>query len=252
VYHEEADAMPKKEIRFHIEGTTPQKLPMARLAEYLSELSRLLGSPDHVHFLRVETGSAPCVIEVDQEYEQKVLDRAKNAASRRGPRDAVKASESLRALLKKDKCWAELKRENGEIEASYPLLREKNYETFGPFWQEGTIEGIVVRLGGIDETLPVHLVYEGRTYICNASREVVRALGPHIWGEPIRAYGRGKWYRNEQEIWEMQFFDIYRWEPLEPSTLSDSVKRLRAIPDNDLTSLPDPLSTMQRIRGGEE
>src|SRR6266481_2953616 len=114
--------MAKKEIRFHIEGTTPHALPMARLAEYLSELAVLFGNKQHVHFLRIETGSAPCVIEVDQEYETKIFARVNRAMQKRGPRDAVKANSALRAMLKKDRLWAELKQDNGEVVASYPLI----------------------------------------------------------------------------------------------------------------------------------
>jgi len=243
--------MAKKEIRFHIEGTTPHTLPMARLAEYLAELSVLFGNKQHVHFLRVETGSMPCVIEVDQEYEEKVFTRVKRAALKRGPKDAVRANSSLRAMLKKDGLWAELQQDNGNVVASYPLITENKQETFGPFWQDGSLDGFVVRLGGIDETLPVHLLYEGRQYICNASREIVRELGPRIWGEPVRVHGRGKWYRNEQGIWEMLFFDIHSWENLKATTLSDAIAHLRAIPNNELLSLRDPLAEMRKIRSGD-
>jgi hypothetical protein len=242
----------KKEIRFHIEGTTRDSLPMTRLVEYLSELAKLFGNKQHVHFLGVEPGSETCVVGVDQEYEEPVLTRIKNAELKRGPKDVVSAGRNLRAMLKKDEFWADFKRENGEVVASYPLVTEKKKETFGPFWQEGSLDGIIVRLGGIDETLPVHLNYEGRTYICNASRSVVKELGPHIWGDPVRVHGRGKWYRNEQGVWEMEFFDIQSWDPLEQSTLSDAIARLRAIPGNDLKSLEDPLAEMRKIRHGED
>ena len=250
VYHR-GETVAKKELRFHIEGTTPHAIPMARLAEYLRELSILFGNKHHVHFLRVETGSLPCVIEVDQEYEDRIFRRVKGATLKRGPKDAVKANSSLRAMLKADRFWAELKQENGNVVVSYPLIKDKKQETFGPFWQPGSLDGMVVRLGGIDETLPVHLVYEGRQYICNASREIVRQLGPYIWGSPIRAHGRGKWYRNEQGIWEMLFFDIESIEALDSTTLSDAVSRLRAIPNNELHSLKDPISEMEKVRRGE-
>lgn len=243
--------MAKKEIRFHIEGTTPQTLPMARLAEYLKELAILCGHARHVHFLRVETGSAPCVIEIDEEYEPKIFSRIQRAKNSKGPKDVVKANSNLLHMLKKDRLSAEFTTENGEVKVEYPLITEKKQETFGPYWQEGTIDGIVVRLGGIDETLPVHLVYEGRHYICNASREIVKQLGPKIWGDPIRAHGKGKWYRNEQGQWVMMFFDILSVEDLEASTLSQAVERLRKIPDNELYSLKDPLGEMQKIRSGE-
>ena len=39
--------MPKKELHFSIEGTTPHTFPMARLADYLRELATLLGNEDN-------------------------------------------------------------------------------------------------------------------------------------------------------------------------------------------------------------
>jgi hypothetical protein len=111
---------------------------------------------------------------------------------------------------------------------------------------------MVVRLGGIDETLPVHLLYEGRYYICNASRDLVKQLGPYIWGSPIRVHGRGKWYRNSEGRWEMQIFDIHSFEPLQETTLSEAVSALQAIPENQIASLEDPLGEMQKLRHGEE
>jgi hypothetical protein len=244
--------MTMKELRFYVEGTTPDVIPMARLAEYLTELSILLGNKPHVHFLRVETGSLPCVIKVDQEKEDSVIARVKNAALNKGPKEAIKANSNLRAMLKKDEFSAEFKTETGDTFASYPLVRQRKEETFGPFRQDGSLDGIVVRLGGIDETLPVHLVYEGRTHICNASREIVKQLGLHIWGEPIRVYGSGKWYRDAQGTWQLQFFDIHSFEPLQTTTLSEAVTQLREIPDNGLMSLKDPLAEMMKIRQGEK
>jgi hypothetical protein len=244
--------MAKKELRFQIEGTTPHVIPMARLAEYLKELSILLGNKPHVHFLRVETGSLPCIVEVDQEKEESIITRVKKATMNKGPKEAIMANSNLRAMLKKDEFSAEFKTETGDTFASYPLVGQKKEETFGPFWQDGSLDGIIVRLGGIDETLPVHLVYEGRTHICNANRDIVRQLGLYIWGEPIRVHGSGKWYRDAQGTWQLQFFDIHSFEPLQATTLSEAVSQLRAIPDNGLLSLKDPLAEMQKIRHGEE
>jgi hypothetical protein len=244
--------MTKKELRFHVEGTTPDVIPMARLAEYLMELSILLGHKPHVHFLRVETGSLPCIIEVDGERVEGIIARVKKAASNKGPKEAIKANSKLRAMLKNDEFSAEFKTETGNTFASYPLVTRNKEESFGPFWQDGSLDGIVVRLGGIDETLPVHLVYEGRTHICNANRDIVKQLGHYIWGDPIRVHGSGKWYRDIQGTWQLQFFDIHTFEPLQASTLSEAVTQLRAIPDNGLLSLKDPLADMQKVRHGEK
>ena len=44
------------EYRFVIDALSPDTLPMARLAEYMGELARLLGRPDQVHFERLGGG----------------------------------------------------------------------------------------------------------------------------------------------------------------------------------------------------
>jgi hypothetical protein len=42
------------EYVFRIDAFTPDTLPMARLAEYLSALAKLLGHQEHTHFVRVD------------------------------------------------------------------------------------------------------------------------------------------------------------------------------------------------------
>jgi len=45
------------EYRFKIDAYTPDTMPMSRLAEYMRELSEMLGEPSAVHFERLEPGS---------------------------------------------------------------------------------------------------------------------------------------------------------------------------------------------------
>src|SRR5579872_6118792 len=101
--------MAKKELRFQIEGTTPHTIPMARLAKYLVELATLMGNTRHIHFLRVETGSLPCILEVDEQKEESVISRVKRARVNKGPKDAIKADSTLCAMLKEDELSAEFK-----------------------------------------------------------------------------------------------------------------------------------------------
>ncbi len=47
----------QNEYRFVIDALRPDAISMARLAEYMGELARLLGETRHVHFLRLDEGS---------------------------------------------------------------------------------------------------------------------------------------------------------------------------------------------------
>ena len=94
--------MPKKELHFSIEGTTPHTFPMARLAVYLRELAVLLGNEDNVHFLRVDDGSANCVMEIDTDIEPAISERVREAQNGLGPKEAVKAFKAIRLYLDED------------------------------------------------------------------------------------------------------------------------------------------------------
>jgi hypothetical protein len=245
-------ASAKRELLFHIESASPLTLPMQRLAEYLKQLAVLLGSTNKVHFLRVEAGSADCAIATDEGEEPKIVERVYGIKRGTGPREAIEAYSSLLTALQDDDREAELELENGTVILDFPLARASQEEVFGPFWQAGSLDGILVKIGGRDETVPVHLVDEGRYHICNADHEMAKQLAPHLFGNPIRVHGEGKWIRNAQGTWEMQWFDIHRFEDLDDSSLPEVVSRLRAIPNNDLMSLKDPLEEMRKLRHGED
>jgi len=46
--------MTGEEYEFHIDAFTPATIPMARLAQYLAELSVLLDQPERVHFEKLK------------------------------------------------------------------------------------------------------------------------------------------------------------------------------------------------------
>jgi hypothetical protein len=242
--------MPKKELHFTIEGVTPHTLPMARLSEYLKELSKLLGSEDKVHFLRVDEGSADCAMEIDTEEENAISERVRRAKNGDGPKEAVKAFTAIQFYLDEDDNSAVMEWEKGEVLIEFPGKSRKGHETFGPFSEDGSLDGMLVKIGGMDETVPVHLVYQGVHHTCNTTRELARKLAPYLFGKPIRVHGRGKWYRNADGNWEMHWFDIHDFEELSDDSLLDVVGKLRSVPNNDLMKSKDPVGDMLKIRHG--
>ncbi|HEV2388346.1 MAG TPA: hypothetical protein VGS20_13950 [Candidatus Acidoferrales bacterium] len=243
--------MARKELRFNIKDATPHTLPMARLAEYLKKLATVLGSEDRVHFLRMEEGSAPALIEIDEEIQPVVVSRTKNAERGQGPREAVEAYESLRDALREDGHTADLESEEGEVVTEFLPPAVVRTETFGPFWQEGTLDGLLTRIEGVDQTIHVTLIFEGARCIAETNREIGMQLGPRFY-KLIRAFGKGKWFRNTEGKWELRKFIIRGFEEVDDVSLPDIVARLRAIPDNDLAKLDDPIGEMLKIRRGEE
>ena len=80
-----------KEFRFRIDAFTPDTLPMERLAEYMTDLARMLGEPASVHFVRLDPGSTVLIQRIDEEAEPKVRHRVRTVRSGEGPADALAA-----------------------------------------------------------------------------------------------------------------------------------------------------------------
>ena len=99
------------EYVFRIDAFTPDTLPMARLAEYLAALAKMLGHPEHTHFIRVDEGSAKLVHKVDPVDAPKVESRLNNVRIGSAPKDAMAAKQTLEELLANDNAIGAAKRE---------------------------------------------------------------------------------------------------------------------------------------------
>jgi hypothetical protein len=114
--------------------------------------------------------------------------------------------------------------------------------------QYGSIDGVVVRIGGRDQTVHLTLEIEGGEHItgCHTNRQTAKELA-HCLFEPVRLFGRGRWARDNDGRWSLLDFKIESFDPLDGMPLSEAVERLRAI---DAEWGPDALSDLQMIRHG--
>jgi len=248
----EENAMSKyKKIKLKIEGFTPHTLSMARLAEYIKALAALLGTENDVHFERVAKGSAALVSLVNEPEYPTVRDRIAAAEAGTAPVEAIRAYRDLRALLRQDRVPAKFLDDSGKkiITFAKPDVEEP---LFGPVTQEGTLEGVLIKIGGRDETVPVHLQDEKRFYKCNTTRQIARQLAPYLFAGPIRVFGKGRWIRDECSEWHLEFFQIATFEPLDDKPLPNLIENLRDVPDSGWDKMHDPLGELSRIRKGNK
>jgi hypothetical protein len=245
-----------REYRFHIDAFTPDTLPMERLAEYLKELAILLGNPDAVHFMRVEEGqSANLAYKVDELAISIIESRiaAINQRSPEAPPEAVKAFGELNAKLTKDHSTAFIRSEteiNNVIVFPGNTTISETAPVFGPIIENGVIDGQIVRVGGFDQTVPVHMRSGKTIHYCNADVDMARRLGPYVLQKPIRVFGLAKWYRNEHEQWVLKVFTITGFtDDLEDLTLIDSIAQLRSV-TSPIKDMSDPLAALDLIRHG--
>ena len=244
-----------REFRFHIDIFTPDTLPMARLAEYLADLSVLLGNKEYVHFLRVEeAASSNLAYVVDLPAVPKTTHRLElvRTNSTNAPPEAVKAFANINSKLAEDGAAAEIQSDaepgNTFVFPGRNIVPNESSDAFGPITESGILDGQVVRVGGFDRTIPVHM-RSGKVHnYCTANEDMARKLGPYVLGSPVRVFGEGKWYM-ENEVWKRRIFTILDFQPIQDVSLIESIARLRSIP-GDLHKLLDPLGALHLIRHG--
>src|ERR1035438_3443766 len=131
----------------------------------------------------------------------------------------------------------------------FPGRNQSKAELFGPVVQPGTIDGVLIRVGGRDATVPVYLLEGEIIHKCNSNREVAKSLAHHLYGGTLRVRGLGKWNRASFGNWVMERFNITDFTPLDDSGLSVAVAKMRSI-TTELQSSDDPLEELSRLRHG--
>jgi hypothetical protein len=233
---------------FRIDAWTPDTLPMVRLAEYVTCLAKLMGSEAHVHLLKVRKGSAVPEIAIDLTAEPKVRQRLSLVNTADAPDDIKSNWNKVNALLREDNAYAVLRVKHGATILEFPGRKTPLSEEV-VVHEQGELDGVVIRVGGKDSTVPVWLQGEGGEKLeCNATREIAKQLAQHLFEDPVRVAGNAKWRRTRERVWELAGFDIKSFELLDQTPLNELVTKLRAI-DTEWSSMEDPQAELRRLRG---
>lgn len=224
-----ADSADSEDFRLKIEAYTPDTMPMDRLAAYLAELAQMLGEKPFVHFVRLEPGSTSVIHRIAREAIPKI--KSRTAAVRRGlgPRDSVRAYRRINKMLREDNGSAVWSEERTEAEIIvFPGKNDGEEEVKG-ITQRGSIDGEVVRIGGLQKLVPIMLRCENEELSgCWASKAIAKALGRRLF-EPVRLFGTGRWDRNDEGQWKLDVFRVESFTPLREASLSKALNELRAI-----------------------
>ena len=237
------------QYRLKIDAFNVDILPMARLAEYMAELAVLLGEREHVHFSHLEKGSAILVSMIEPVSLSAVADRIERVGQGGGPKDAMAAYRNLDTMLAKDNAVAELLAPEMNTVIAFPGRTRPKPMRYGPFREDGSLDGRIIRIGGRDDTIPVWLKNGDIEYHCNVRGEdVARRLAPYYLNGIVRLHGSGKWLRDENGSWVLQQFDISSFEVLDDSPLIDVVSKLRTIEGGEWTADGDSLADILGLR----
>lgn len=234
---------------FRIDAWAPDTLPMSRLADYLAELATLFGNREQVHFVKVVKGSAIPVISVENTAYPKVEARLRLVDRSDAPKELICAKQRINEMLREDNASAYLRPRGGakilEFKGAKTPLAEEVV-----LFEQGELDGVVLRIGGKDETVPVMLEGEnGQYFRCNTKRDIAKQLAGHIFGTPVRVSGKGKWHRNQQGEWALESFDIQSFELLDNTSLEDVIAGLRAVEGSEWNEMAAPQEELKKLRG---
>jgi hypothetical protein len=241
---------PAPEYTFRNDAYTPDTFPMWRLAVYMRDPAGLLGEREHVHFVRLEPGSTVLVQRVGVESAPKVQGRVRSIkpAEGEGPEDALRAFKAIDSRLDEDNALGHLCGRDGAEIIRFPGREKPQPLTFGAFRQPGSLDGVLIKLGGKDKTVPVHLRDEGVSTSATPPARWPRRLAPHLFESTPRVHGTGRWERDAEGAWSLKRFDIESFEILDDAPLGRVVERLRQIPRSGWKELGDPYAERQHLR----
>lgn len=233
---------------FRIDAWKPETLPMARLAEYLAKLSAMFGHKEHVHFIKVRKGSAIPEIAVDYEAVQKVETRLRLVGTPDAPQELERANQEINRMLREDNSSATLRIKHGSNILVFPGKKTPLAEEV-TIHEQGELDGIVIRIGGKDDTVPVLIEGDGKFYPCQTSRDMARQLAPYLFGDAVRVTGNGEWRRTPERQWELIAFKIKCFELLDNTPLQEIINDLQLIEGNLWNEMVNPQAELRKLRG---
>ena len=168
------------------------------------------------------------------------------------PRDnAARAFTTLNRYLADDDARGILQESGGAEVNRSPGREEPAPATFGAFNLSGVLDGVLIRIGGRDDTVPAHLRYGDTIHLCNATREMAKRLAVHLYGPPLRVHGNGRWERDADGCWVMKRFSITSFDVLDDAPLAEVVRRLRDVEGSGWKEIEDPAAELRHLRGLE-
>jgi len=241
-----------RDYEFKIDGTyTPSTLPMERLAAYVAAFARLLGQKSEVHLEGIREGSAILCARVDPPAQPKVHDRLGAFRDGNALEDVKRAYKELDDLLAADNATGRLTGGDTDNIIEFPGRNRPTPLKYGPFRKDGHLEGQIVRIGGRDKSIHIHLRDGPVVYSAiETTAETAKQLGSYLFDPVVRLFGTGTWFRDENGGWVLQRFVVHRFEVLDDEPLLDVIARLQRAEGNEWGSETDPLATLLAERHG--
>lgn len=225
---------------------------MHRLGQYMIDFANLLGEAASVHFDKMEKGSAVLKAWSEQTASVKIEERIRLVKTDNAPPEAMEAFHAINKKMKEDNTDGLILEDRKKI-IDFLGIKIPVAQIFGPITQNGTIEGVVIGVGGKNKTASIRiLAYDNEEITCKAVQQLVKQLGHYLYEKKVRLVGTGKWIRNENGKWVLEAFTATDYEILKDESLIETVYDLRHVTGSEWTNLENPWKELNNIRGEEQ
>jgi len=239
-----------KRYTLYINAYTPETIPMARLAQYMRNLAALLGHDTAVHFETLKLGSTQLVTRVDHEDAPKVAAHIAHIKAGEASPETIRAQTEIDCLLADDNATGFVYEDDNESAKviDFPGVTRPRPTTYGPFNQEGSLDGILVSVSGADQTVHLQLQNGDIKYTgIETNRDTARRLARHMY-EPVRIVGTGRWLRDQDSNWVLKKFRVDSYSVLAADDLKDVIDQMREIEGSEWKDMEDPIGRLRALR----
>jgi hypothetical protein len=236
-----------------IMGRNPDRIPMERLGEYIQEFAKLLGSENNPTFKGIKKASTGLKAYIPAErvhYAHARIVKAKDTTST--------SNQATRSLLRiEEMLGADAISKAQLLSAANDLIYDfhcpaPQIETTIRVNQQGSVDGVVVGIQGVDNTSHVRLLDPlGRILnLVIKDALLARNLATHFKGSQIRLNISGVWMRTDDgwipESGKCHVDDFQSLENTSPKVIFDDLLK---IPNNGWSVMSDPLKNWANLRG---
>lgn len=246
--------MARKNITFHIDGEniSPENIDINKVGKILQSMFAMLNGNKDIHFNNITKGSACLNFSVKEEEIQEIRNEIYNVSNGGGTKKQIKAKNEIFSIFKKmDVTTADFceDKPNSNIISFYNIKNARAKKT--SIEEYGAISGELIRVGGKDNTIPVHIKNSDKVYCCNTTKSIAKKLGNYLY-KNIKVKGNGKWIVDGNGRWILNEFAIDDFDVLnEDESIFNVIDKIKNIDGNDWVSMKNYREECEKLRGNQ-
>ncbi|WP_446471081.1 hypothetical protein [Xenorhabdus stockiae] len=227
-------------LKLKLDGTTPDSLPMARLAKYLTALSSLYGEASEVRFESVTEGS----VEIHSYVKTTASYEAVKAHIHEQIHNRGKPYRDLIDLVTTDNLKGEIYSSDSSL---LGVIRPSVDEKLLTITKNAKVQGELYSISGKETSVMVKLRGANNEILnCEASQEDAIRLAQYLF-KKIRVQGRSEWVKKNGE-WKLKKLIIKHFSLLENVRIQEGIQRLAEDKNNKWDEVENPSKIIRLLR----